>query len=66
MVGRRRGFPFLFATLEEVGLSPEPFEAGSDIHAIVTFDYETPVWRESSFEVDTLETKNWKQNFVDI
>ena len=74
---RGKGFHFSFGVFEQVDVSPEPFKAGSEIHTIVTYDHETHfdvnkkkfgrlVWRESSFQVDTLETLNWKHNFLDI
>ena len=61
----------------KVRVSLKPNVAGSEIHTIATYDHETPfdvhkkifgqlLWRESSFEVDTLEMQNWKQNFLDI
>ena len=53
--------------------TPEPNEATSEIHTIVTYNHEThfdvnknSVWRELSFEVDTLKSPNWKHNFLDI
>ena len=63
--------------LRKLVLSPVPNEAGFEIQTKVTYDHETHfdvnktklgrlVWQELSFEVGTLETQNWKQNFLDI
>ena len=66
-----------FAKAVKVGLSPEPNVAGSNIHTMFTYANEThfdvntkqfgrSVWRESTFEVITFKTQNWKQNFLDM
>ena len=70
-------FHFSFEVFAKVCVSPELFEAGSDIHTIVTYDHKThfdvhnnkfglSVWPILSIEVKTLETQNRKQNFLDI
>ena len=75
--GEDQGFHFSFAKLAKVDASQFPFGTGSEIHTIVTYDHEThfdvnkkrfgrSVWQELSFEVHTLETQNWKHNFLDI
>ena len=50
--------------------SPELNEARSEIHTIVTYDTETHSHvkqkYDERFEVNTFETQNWKQNFLDI
>ena len=69
-----KSFHFSFANARKVGLSPVPNMARSEIHTIATYDRETHFDvntnklddRESSSKVNTFETQNWKQNFLDI